>query len=825
MLNVRSIVKNLAPLLGVLVVLSPYGYSQNSDFTFESFSVDQGMPTIVQCILQDRTGYVWFATWSGLYRYDGCSFVSYRHDLDDTTSVKDNTLSTLFEDKTGVLWIGSWLGLEKFDRMTGTFIHYSPNPSHAGNDASNNVWAIREDKNGALWVGTGDGLYRFDRTTAKFNSLRYDSTDPGSISHNSVQAIHEGKDGSLWFGTGGGLDRLDFETGKFMHYWNDPAHRNTVWENSSGYWIQSIFEDESGIIWLGTNGGLVEFSPEAGTFLRHSPYSDPRVVHITSICRDATSGSLWMTTWDGLFSFDTKSRRFTHYKYDGVNYVYSERSGTLLIGTNTDIKKLNRTKQPFKNYSSKDIICAIGNGTEGILWMYTFHGWLKFDTKKEQFVPFSFGKAWLYFVYPQGELAFLTQEGSIYVCDSLGNRSVFLGPSWQEFNRSLSWGWKTREGYWLGTHQGRFCFLEPKTNRLKEVRNLKLDINYIYEDSFGSLWISTFMGKVFCYDPAKDTLVEFISDTKDLSSISGRVTNQIYEDGKGRLWFATSTGLNRLERSTNSFLHFTMKNGLPSNNIRGILEDGHGYLWLNTSKGISKFDPERSHFTNYDVSYGVELAADVYYGFGCKTRNGEMYFGGAKGFTRFHPDSVKDNPFIPPVVITSFRKFDKPYPFSHEMRLPYNENFISFEFVALSYISPERNQYAYKMEGLDEDWVYSGTRRFASYPGLEPGKYVFRVKGSNNDGVWNEEGTSISIVIFPPWWKASWAYFLYFLVIAGALYAGYRLRLSEVRLKHQAEMDHFQAEHLAEVDRLKSRFFANISHEFRTPLTLILGPI
>jgi hypothetical protein len=230
---------------------------------------------------------------------------------------------------------------------------------------------------------------------------------------------------------------------------------------------------------------------------------------------------------------------------------------------------------------------------------------------------------------------------------------------------------------------------------------------------------------------------------------------------------------------------------LPSDNILGIVEDDNGHLWLNTSKGISKFYPEKNQFKNYDVSYGLQLPADVYYGFGCKTRNGEIYFPGVKGFTRFHPDSVKDNPFIPPVVITSFKKFDKSYPFSSEISLPYDENFLSFEFAALSYISPERNQYAYMMEGLDKDWVYSGTRRYVSYPNLDPGEYIFRVKGSNNDGVWNEAGTSIFIIISPPWWKTLWAYILYSILILSIIYFTWRMQVKRIRMGHEYEMSKF----------------------------------
>jgi two-component system sensor histidine kinase ChiS len=753
------IMKHLGLFLGVLITISPYAYSQHSDLTFEHFNVDKGMPAYVSYILQDRTGYLWFATWSGLYKYDGYNFISYKHDLDDTTSIIDNTLSTLYEDKAGVLWIGSWLGLEKFDYTTNTFIHYIPNPSDTGKGDCNSVWAICEDKYGVLWVGTGDGLYKFNRATGKFTRLQYDSTDTGSISHNAINSIYEDKEGLLWFGTSAGLDKLDFKTGKFIHYWLETGDRSKIfWNNNSKYLITAICEDDAGIIWLGTNGGLVEFNPKAGTFFNYRFNPKNPQNRITSICQDVVTGSLWITGWNGVMSllnFDKKLKKFTPYNCDGVSII-SERSGTLWIGSGIEIRKLNRIKQLFKKYSSNDVISYIKNGNEGILWVVTPSGLKKFDIRKGKFIPYSFGKDTLIDVTNNGELLIGTDKGGIYGMDTLRHITLSYDSTWKEFISSVSYYYKTAKGYLAGTLSGGLYFLDPKTKRITKIKNLKQIINYIYEDTFGWLWIGTYMGKLFCYNQALDTLIEFISDPKNPSSISGRQINDIYEDKKGGLWFATINGLNRFERSTNSFIHFTEKSGLPSNNVRGILEDDHGYLWLNTSKGISKFDPENNHFKNFDVSYGLELASDIFYGSGCKTRNGEMYFPGAKGFTRFHPDSVKDNPFIPPIVITSFRKFDKPYPFSNEVRLPHDENFISFEFAALSYISPERNQYAYKMEGLDKNWIYSGTRRYASYPNLDPGQYVFRVKGSNNDGVWNEEGTSITVIITPPFWATWW---------------------------------------------------------------------
>ena len=345
-------------------------YSQSQELPFEKFSVEEGMPTVVNYILQDRIGYLWFATNGGLYKYDGYNFTSYKHDLEDTTSLIDNTLTTLYEDKEGILWIGTWLGLEKFDRLKNTFIHYIPNPSDSGANLDNDVLSICEDRNGVLWVGTSDGLLNFDRTKEKFTYLRHDSTDPGSISHNSINAICKDKEGSLWFGTQVGLDKFDFETGKFFHYWNYTIRQKKTYYNASNYRINSIFGDESGIIWLGTDRGLIEYNPKESTFLNHLFIPKDPINRITSICQDVVSGSLWLATTDGLFSFDKKSKIFTHYNSE-ANVVYYERSGTLWVGTNIEIKKYNRIKQPFKKYPMNDIACAVGGfGGKNIVWIW-----------------------------------------------------------------------------------------------------------------------------------------------------------------------------------------------------------------------------------------------------------------------------------------------------------------------------------------------------------------------------------------------------------------------------------------------------------------------
>ena len=570
------------------------------------------------------------------------------------------------------------------------------------------------------------------------------------------------------------------------------------------------------------------------TFFTHNPKTPTSLGcnKILTICQDV-SGTLWISTEDhGVDSFNKMTNVFKHFTHEDIDpsslsndntlTVKSERSGTIWITSVDGVNKLNRTRQPFE-LLLKENIQKIINGQKGSIFVRTKKEVKKLDPGTEEFTHHSFVKDYLIAVDNDGGLWMCKAEGGVYKQDVLGKITRFYYSSGKEFDHNSAHIYKSSDGIiWIGSDSGLF-FTDPVTHYVTRMDNNKFSINSIYEDKYSLFWIGTEMGGLFCYNRNRDTVTQYISNSVNHSAVGFSSILDIHEDNNGILWIAANNGLNKYNRATKSFTNF------PGNGAFSILEDDHGKLWLSNRKGISKFDPETNKFKNYDVSYGLPANGfnDI---LGLKATNGEMYFGGTNGLICFQPDSVKDNPYIPPIAITAFKKFnidaklDSAISEKKMIYLPYFENSISFEFASLNYSSTQNNQYAYKLEGLERNWIYSYTRRFASYPNLEPGKYVFRVKGSNNDGVWNEVGASIAIIISPPWWKTWWAYTLYGSIFVVVLYGLRRYEMNRLSFKNQVKVDKAVLKEKEETEKLKSSFFANISHEFRTPLTLILGP-
>ncbi len=816
-----------------LLILSQMLYPQSDSLIIEHITREHGLSnSTVWSIIQDKEGYLWFATDNGIERYDGYSFHSYINIPGDTTSFINATAYSIYMDKGGVLWIGTLHGLEKFNHATNSFTNYLP--YHSEKVEINYVYGMVEDNKGIFWVTTGNEVFIFNKNSGRFTKIKYENNEGQSVSLNNYKVPFVDKDGSLWIEGSKGLDKFNYKTGKLIHFWHEPVKNEVDTASSSKYTISQICEDKNGILWLGTEEGLVEFNKRTNTFISYLPDSDVSnpygVNKVHSLCLDS-SGSLWVGTEKGIFTFDTKLKKFApqfinksiHDYYLGNNFItslYIDHSGSLWAGTLMDgIYKVKLRKLSYKKYFS-GIVNQVIKGKNGILWVRKGpEPWVKFNTKTGQVIPTNF----INFIVSADQI------GNIYL---KGNNSSHITKiengkltKYNLLNGGSSLNcFETTKGMWYGCLSGGLYYINFKTGKAKKIINTEPYITLIYEDSSGLIWAVTIAGKVICYNQNNRSVSEFISDPKNPSSISGREFFTIYQDKKGRLWFATNTGLNKYIPSTRTFINFTEKDGLSGNKVYNILEDDNGNLWMGTDKGISKFNPETNKFNNFDVLKGLS-SSHWWNVLAVKMDNGEMFFGRSYGLIRFYPDSIKENTYIPPIAITSFSLFDKPVPIGKEIKLTYDKNFLSFEFAALSYYNSQRNQYAYKMEGVDRDWVYSDTRHYASYPNMPPGRYIFKVKGSNNDGIWNQDGTSISITITPPWWKTSWAYISYGFIFILILYGFRNYELNRVKLKDKIKLDEAVLKEREETDVMKSRFFANISHEFRTPLTLISGPI
>jgi signal transduction histidine kinase/ligand-binding sensor domain-containing protein/DNA-binding response OmpR family regulator len=829
----RSSLRVLTQIILIILISSPKLYSQSDSLPIEHLSLEQGLPNAyVGNIIQDSEGYLWFCTEKGVERYDGYGFRSYMNNPDDTTSFINASATSLYIDREGILWCGSLHGLEKFDRTTNSFTNYLLDHSEKASVSINYIYDILEDNRGIFWVTNGNGVFKFNRISGKFTPANNVDSTYGALADSYHPFVD--KDGSLWFGTGRGLDKFDYETGKIVHYWHDPGNRKTGGRSISKYNTSEICEDKNGTMWIGCFNGIIEFNKKSNTFTNYVPDSNIHrpddVNEVHTLCIGPT-GLLWIGTARGIFTFDIKSKKFVHkfinksiHNYylgnDWIAKLFFDRSGILWVGTlSHGIYKVRLRRLPYRQYFPGSINRVV-KGKDGILWVKRgLEGWVKFDTKTDRITPVDFSKVQGIFSDPVGNL--FLWETSTGILTKTENGKITRYSSLKEPIPTASL--ESSKGMWYGSSHGGLYYFDFKTGKSTEVVRTETNVTALCKDSSGLVWAGTHIGEVICYNPKNKSVSEFVSDPKNASSISGREFFTIYQDGKGRLWFATDGGLDRFVPSTRTFVHFTEKDGLSGNTVYNILEDDHGNLWMGTDKGISKFNPETKEFKNFDVLHGLS-SSHHWNRLAVRMDNGEMFIGRSYGLIRFHPDSIKENPYIPPIVITSFMLFDKPVSFGKEIKLAYDKNFLSFEFAALSYYNSQRNQYAYRMEGIDKDWVYSGTRHYASYPDMAPGKYIFRVKGSNNDGIWNEAGTSISIVILSPWWITTWAYISYGVVLILALYGVRRYELNRAALRDKIKLNQAVLKEREETDRVKSRFFANISHEFRTPLTLILGP-
>ena len=863
----------------LVIATSAVPLSAQERVAFRHLTIADGLSqNAVSAIAQDRRGFMWFGTKDGLNRYDGYQFVVFRHDPFDSTSVSDGEITAILEDSRGRLWVGTRAGgVNRLDRARERFERVRAGPSR-------DITAIAEDSSGAIWVGSGgEGLFRLtvtDNGEVAVDRFVHSPAAPASLSNDRVHAVLVDRRGVLWVGTNAGLDRRDSSSAggvAFTHFTARSQAPLTLIDTA----VTALHEDSHHRLWIGSLPG-VSMIDSARTTIRHY-YHRYRTYRYgwglaVSLAEDR-SGDLWVSTRSELMRLDPSTGAFTYLRHDPQNpessssdlptHVYRDRSDVIWVGTNgygidTHDPKANRfqTFRRPQNWQSRQAgfsVYTLFEDLSGTLWidaglLYRWNratgAFRSFETTSNRPADFGNTGVWSIVEGPAGFLWAGTYQGLYHYeiasgqyrhyrhdpADSTGLPEQVV---YDVFRSPDGVIWAVTENHLVrlaDAERGRF-----DRWRLKErVTAGQWIFPSTIQDTRGFLWLGSDQG-LARFDPKTGAIRRYRHDPRAPGSLSHDAVRSILADPRQPnryLWVGTAGGgLNRLNVDSGTFVHFTERDGLPNDVVYGVLADSSGRLWLSTNKGLSRFDPATRQFRNYDANDGLQ-SNEFNSGAAFRNRSGELFFGGIYGFNYFRPEEIRDNPTIPEVAITGFRRGNRyetvrdsgtvlrtTISETDTLRLSYRDAVLTFEFAALEYSAPAKNRYAYRMIGFNDEWFESGSVRAATFTNLPPGHYTFQVRASNNDGIWNERGTSLTLDILPPWWRTWWAYAAYGALVLTALYGVRHYEMSRLRLKSRLEIERVEGEQLRELDRARSRLFANVSHEFRTPLTLTMGPL
>lgn len=820
--------KHFTKQLLLLILFSKIASAQFSSLKLEHFTINDGLSNnSINSILQTAEGYLWIATKDGLSRYDGQNFKNFKHNPLDPTSIPENYIMTLLEGRDQTLWVGTWggglckydpihesfaqienssdnyiqcliedhsgniwygtttNGLFKYDPKNKQLTSYKDNPGLSKKFRDVNITALTEDHNNNLWIGTWDkGLIKFNPVTEIFFYFSHEPGNKNSISNNSIWSVEITDNHFILVSTNSGLDKININSHSLIHFASPSPAQNDFFSTA----IRCTLRDTKGRIWIGNfdyYGLLLVEQDRAGkknyTHLRKQNDDPSSLVceRIRNLYEDKR-GNIWIGTEDGLNKLPT-FKSFTQYRYMPlrknsiggrvVSNILEERDGLLWIGYNgggfdcidlkTNIRTHYRAEPQNKNSLSADDVIALYEDKNGVIWIGTGNGGLnRFDKRTKTFKRFLFDANNPYGIKANWVQQILETQDGLFL--------VGTNDALQIFDRVKE----------------KFYPFNPVTadNSIKFPDTVS--INSLFEDSKKNLWIGTWLSGLFRYDQNSKKLFHYLPDKK-FNSISSNKITSIIEDSKGFIWIGThSGGLNKFDKQTGKFIHFTTLNGLPNDVVFGILEDNKENFWISTMKGLARYNPSKNLYRVYDEKDGIVHNQFNWHAYH-KNKSGKMYFGGIDGFVSFYPDSIKMETNASPVVLTSFKVFDKEaalprsLPKTNEIVFEYYQNFFSIEFVALDLQPLEKHQFAYKLEGIDPDWVQAGIRNTAFYTDIRHGEYRFTVKACNADGIWGAP-VPLKIIIIPAWWNTIWFRLFIFSALAAIAVALYKYRMNQL---------------------------------------------
>ena len=881
MLKRKSGIKSLL-LFVLFVLMCCVAYGQD-DPKFITLTTKNGLSAnTINIILQDHNGLMWFGTNDGLNKFDGTNFTVYTYNSNDSTSIPSNDITALLEDRTGRMWMGtSGGGLAYYNAKQDKFSSFE-GEGIPGRKGEFSVLTLYEDQSGNIWVGTFGGYRIIDRKTLKVTNVGVDFlVGRGS----SVLSFAQGNKNQMWIGTNVGLLSVDLKYNVTTKYIHNPADANSLSDNC----IRTMVKDKKGRLFFGTNKGLnllMDDGKHFKTFLR--PDEKLTSDDIIYKAKMANNGTLWLGTEDGVSVFDANKQTFSNIRpnrrksfglsHKSVRSICMAKNGIIWLGTyQGGVNKLDpnlalfnlKLSSPFdpKGLSSP-VVTSFAEYKKGKVFVGTDGGGLHlFDRGTGMFEHIELKSKIHFSRNPLSILALeLDSRGQLWV-GTYQNGLFIYNPTTKSYKQILAGAKPTdlsqndiffikedsKGLIWIGTNGSGINVFDPKTDLIARYGTYSISpmllpsngfMRAISEDSNGNMWIASNGTGIAVFLRKED---KFKVYNKTNSGVANDIVISLLHDNKGNLWAGTNgSGLSQFNSNTGKFVSFGEANGLENGIVYKILQSRDGLIWLSTDKGISSFNPVTKKFKNFGRPNGIQNSPFVL-GSGISTSDGELYFGGQDGFNYFSPATLPTNVIVPAVLLTELKianitvlpgkssPLTEQIGFAKEINLNYGQNF-SITYTALNYTAPIQNHYAYRLVGLEKDWNHVGSEKSAYYTNLDPGDYVFEVRASNNDGVWSKEITSVILRVHPPFYRTTYAYVIYMALI-GALLLGIRQRgIQRIRRQLAIEQDKINAEerilqqrreaeraHALDIQKIK--FLTNLSHEFRTPISLILAPV